>query len=276
MVLDPSIMEITVIAVKDSREALSTLKIQRNNIDLIVTDYYMPGMNGLQLKRQITQEFGNLPVIGNFVFYLYNFNQIIIFCHNFKQYITIFFLHIFEVMSSDTNKEQESLTCGAMCFIPKPIKPDDLTKIYQYALTYKRNGKSILWTEQNHKDTNVSVPRQIQLLPEQANVSKTKKKKKCSSKSDSRSANSTNTSCVSTDGSRKNRKRKSSGSSGDNATQPSKKSKVQWTDDLHHLFLRAIRHIGLDSKCFDFILKKLFRYYNIRFIFLRFQVYVYT
>lgn len=68
MVSDPSIMEITVIAANDSTEALSTLKIQRNNIDLIITDYYMPGMNGLQLKNQITQEFGNLPVIGNFFF----------------------------------------------------------------------------------------------------------------------------------------------------------------------------------------------------------------
>jgi len=65
MVLDPSVMEIAVIAVDDPKKALSTLKIQRDNIDLIITDYYMPGMNGLQLKKQITQEFGNLPVLGN-------------------------------------------------------------------------------------------------------------------------------------------------------------------------------------------------------------------
>lgn len=66
--LDPSVMEITVIAAKDPIEALSTLKTQRNNIDLIITDYYMPGMNGLQLKSQINQEYGNLPVIGNLFF----------------------------------------------------------------------------------------------------------------------------------------------------------------------------------------------------------------
>lgn len=173
-------------------------------------------------------------------------------------------------MSSDTNKEEESLTCGAISFLPKPIKPIDLPRIYQYALTYKRNGKSILWTdEQNHKDTYVSVPQQIQLLPEQtdvsapqqnqllpeqANIVKTKKKKRSSSISDSRSVSTTNTSCVSTDGSRKNRKRKSSDSSGDDVPQPAKKSKVKWTEELHHLFLRAIRHIGLDSKCFELIL----------------------
>ncbi|CAH2073735.1 unnamed protein product [Thlaspi arvense] len=229
---DPSIMEITVIAVKDSTEALSTLKIQRNNIDLIVTDYYMPGMNGLQLKTQITQEFGNFPVI---------------------------------VMSSDTNKEEESLTCGAMCFIPKPIKATDLTKIYQLALTYKRNGKSISRTEQNHKDTDVSIPQQIQLLPEQANVLKTKKKKKFSPRSDSITASSSNGSCVSTDGSRKNRKRKSNGGSGDNVaslSQPSKKSKITWSDYLQDLFLQAIRHIGLDKA----VPKKILEFMNVDYL----------
>lgn len=153
-------------------------------------------------------------------------------------------------MSSDTNKEQESLTCGAMCFIPKPIKATDLTKIYQFAVTYKRNSKSVLWTEHNN-DTDVSVPQQMQLLPEQANVQKTKKK--CAS--DSRSVNSTNYSCVGTDGSRKNRKRKPTGES---PSQPSKKSKVAWTDSLQDLFLQAIRQIGYDSKCLDFYFKNYF------------------
>lgn len=71
MVLDPSFKEISVIAVQDPIKALSTLKTQRHNIDLIVTDYYMPHMNGLQLKKQITREFGNIPVIGNFFYYLH-------------------------------------------------------------------------------------------------------------------------------------------------------------------------------------------------------------
>ncbi|KFK25116.1 hypothetical protein AALP_AA8G067800 [Arabis alpina] len=211
---DPSVMEITVIAAKDPMEALSALKIQRNNIDLIITDYYMPGMNGLQLKRQITEEFGNLPVI---------------------------------VMSSDTDKEEESLTCGAISFMPKPIKPNDLPKIYQYALTYKRNGKSIVWTDQqNDKDTNVSVvpqhvPQQIQLLPEQATVVTTKKTKRYTSRSDSRSGSSTNTSCVSTDGSRKNGKRKSNGSSDGDVLPPAKKSKK------YRIFLRKVAEQALIS-----------------------------
>lgn len=159
-----------------------------------------------------------------------------------------------KVMSSDTNKEQESLACGALCFLPKPIKPTDLPHIYQVALTYKRNSMSILRTEKNHKDTNVSIPQQIHLVPEQANVSKNQKNKFLS-KSDSRSVNNLNGSCDSTKSSRKNRKRKSKFYSGDDAEsmpQPSKKSKLSWSDYLHDLFLQAIQHIGLDSKCFDF------------------------
>ncbi|CAN6874433.1 unnamed protein product [Brassica oleracea] len=228
---DPSTMEITVIAVKDSREALSTLKIERNNIDLIVTDYYMPDMNGLQLKKQITQEFGNLPVI---------------------------------VMSSDTNKEHESLTCGAMGFIQKPINATELTKIYQLALTCKRNGKSTLWTENNHNDTDVSISQQIQLVPEQDNLMMTKKKK-FSPRPDARSMNSSNGTCVSTDASRKNKKRKANGGSGDDfesLSQPSMKSKITWTDDLHDLFLQAIRHIGLDKA----VPKKILEFMNVSYL----------
>ncbi|KAJ4911720.1 response regulator 21 [Raphanus sativus] len=152
-------------------------------------------------------------------------------------------------MSSDTNKEQESLACGALCFLPKPIKPTDLPHIYQVALTYKRNSMSILRTEKNHKDTNVSIPQQIHLVPEQANVSKNQKNKFLS-KSDSRSVNNLNGSCDSTKSSRKNRKRKSKFYSGDDAEsmpQPSKKSKLSWSDYLHDLFLQAIQHIGLDK-----------------------------
>ncbi|XP_010423240.1 PREDICTED: putative two-component response regulator ARR21 [Camelina sativa] len=226
---DPSVMEITVIDEADPTKALSILKHQRNNIDLIITDYYMPSLNGLQLKRRITEEIGNLPVI---------------------------------VVSADANKEQESLSCGAMGFLPKPIRATDLPKIYQLALTCKRNGKSTLGTEPNHKanDTGVSVPQQIKMLPEQANVLKTRKK--YSSKADSRSLNSRNGSClISTGGSRKNRKRKPNGGSED-GSQPSKKTKVKWTDGLNDLFLQAIRHIGLDKA----VPKKILAFMNVSYL----------
>ncbi|XP_023634260.1 putative two-component response regulator ARR21 [Capsella rubella] len=206
---DPSIMDIRVIAEGDPLKAMSTLKLQRNNIDLIIIDYYMSCMNGLQLISKITKEFGNLPVI---------------------------------VMSSDTNKEQESLTCGAMCFLAKPIKPIDLPKIYQIALTSKRNGKS--WSEPNHK-----------MLHGQDNALKTRNK--CSS--------NTNASCLSTNGSRQNLKRRPNGclvEDGESSSRPSKKAKIIWTDSLQNLFLQAIRHIGLDKA----VPKKILAFMNVPYL----------
>ncbi|CAA0372306.1 unnamed protein product [Arabidopsis thaliana] len=167
-------------------------------------------------------------------------------------------------MSSDPNKEEESLSCGAMGFIPKPIAPTDLPKIYQFALTYKRNGKSTLSTEQNQKDANVSVPQQIMLVPEQAYVLKTKKKN-CSSKSDTRTVNSTNVSHVSTNGSRKNRKRKPKGGpsdDGESLSQPPKKKKIWWTNPLQDLFLQAIQHIGYDKV----VPKKILAFMNVPYL----------
>ncbi|KAF3518709.1 hypothetical protein DY000_02061389 [Brassica cretica] len=47
----------------DSSEALSTLRGQCNNIDVVITEYHMPNLNGVQLQRRINEEFGNMPVI---------------------------------------------------------------------------------------------------------------------------------------------------------------------------------------------------------------------
>ncbi|KAJ0235284.1 putative two-component response regulator ARR21 [Hirschfeldia incana] len=165
-----------------------------------------------------------------------------------------------KVMSSDSNKEHESLACGAMCFLSKPINPTDLPKIYQVALTCKRNDKSVLWTEHNHRDTDVIIPQQIQLLPEQANVMKSKTKR-FSSRSGSRSVNSSGGSYVSTDGSGKNRKRKSNDGSSDDL-RPLKKPKIKWTDCLHDLFLQAVRHIGLDKA----VPKKILEFMNLQYL----------
>lgn len=60
---------------KDSSEAVSTLRGQCNNIDVVITDYHMPGLNGVQLKRRIDEEFGSLPVIGKCFFPLIDLFQ---------------------------------------------------------------------------------------------------------------------------------------------------------------------------------------------------------
>ncbi|CAN6814557.1 unnamed protein product [Brassica oleracea] len=109
--IDKSFREITVMTANDSSEALSTLRGHCNNIDVVITEYHMPNLNGVQLQRRINEEFGNMPVI---------------------------------VISSDMNNEieQETLSSGAMCFMRKPIKPNDIDTIYKHALDYKINGGS--------------------------------------------------------------------------------------------------------------------------------------
>ena len=55
-----------VITAKDSHQALSTMKSYikgLESIDLMVTDFKMPGMNGLELIRKVKKENPKLPVI---------------------------------------------------------------------------------------------------------------------------------------------------------------------------------------------------------------------
>jgi DNA-binding NtrC family response regulator len=44
-------------------EALSLIENDANQIDLLITDYAMPGINGMELLQIIRRRHGNLPVI---------------------------------------------------------------------------------------------------------------------------------------------------------------------------------------------------------------------
>lgn len=52
----------TLITRQDSHSALDLIK-QKTCIDLVITDYWMPGMDGLQLVRQLRQVLPKVPVI---------------------------------------------------------------------------------------------------------------------------------------------------------------------------------------------------------------------
>jgi len=47
----------------NGQEALSLIENDVNQIDLVITDYAMPGINGLELLQNIRWRHGNLPVI---------------------------------------------------------------------------------------------------------------------------------------------------------------------------------------------------------------------
>ena len=53
----------SVITAKSAEEALEYLSQHPEEVHLVITDYLLTGMNGLNLLKAIRQEFGNLPVI---------------------------------------------------------------------------------------------------------------------------------------------------------------------------------------------------------------------
>ena len=48
---------------KSGEEALKYLEEHHDESTLVITDYYMPGMNGITLLKSIREQYGDLPVI---------------------------------------------------------------------------------------------------------------------------------------------------------------------------------------------------------------------
>ncbi|XP_048137776.1 two-component response regulator ARR11-like [Rhodamnia argentea] len=103
-----------VVTAKHPLYALSILRARKCSFDLVMTDYHMPDMNGLELQRHVREEF-DLPVI---------------------------------VMSGDDRQSVilKSLEAGASLYIVKPVRPDDLKNIWQYCIARKK-GKAVVIEE---------------------------------------------------------------------------------------------------------------------------------
>jgi len=52
-----------VFAARSGEEALKYLEENHDESTLVITDYYMPGMNGITLLKSIREQYGDLPVI---------------------------------------------------------------------------------------------------------------------------------------------------------------------------------------------------------------------
>ena len=53
----------SVIGISKSTDALKFMKEKGNDIDILITDYTMPGMNGIELAKEVLKIRNNIPII---------------------------------------------------------------------------------------------------------------------------------------------------------------------------------------------------------------------
>ncbi|KAL9253638.1 Two-component response regulator ARR2-like protein [Drosera capensis] len=101
-----------VVTAKNPLDALCTLRSKHDLFGLVLSDVHMPEMSGLELQKQVIEEFA-MPVV---------------------------------LMSSDDRRDLmlKALENGAIFFILKPIQVDDLKNLWQLAITGRKKGKSTI------------------------------------------------------------------------------------------------------------------------------------
>lgn len=127
-------------------------------------------------------------------------------------------------MSSDNDENVmlRSLEAGAVFFMVKPVNPEDLKNVWQYAVAGKK-GKSIVTEDIGSIEGGSS------------------------SSAGKLSAASSSSENDGTKNAKRGTKRKK-GDKQERKTYRRKKAKVVWTNTLHNMFIDAIRHIGMESK----------------------------
>ncbi|XP_015878004.3 putative two-component response regulator ARR21 [Ziziphus jujuba] len=194
-------MRYQVVTVRNPVDALTTLRMKKGLIDIVVTDLHMPYMNGFELQKKVDEEF-KLPVI---------------------------------MMSADDKESVilKGLKGGVAYFIVKPVSPDDLKNVWQYAVAAKK-GKSVVVEEIDksfHDESSSSADQKIS-SEEINSETNTANEEKRGGKDHQRKAGKK---CK---GNQQNRQHKN--------VAP-KKAKVVWTNSLHNRFLLAIRHVTLEK-----------------------------
>lgn len=151
-----------------------------------------------------------------------------------KCLVCVCFFHT--VMSADDKEGTalKGLESGAAFFIMKPVNPDDLKDIWQFAAMKRKENQSVEIQEisdENPSSENAvsdQIGASVSSSPlNNEEATKTKEPKRKSPRKE---------------GSDEER------NMGESSNSQQKKPKIVWTNSLHNRFLEAIRDIGLDSK----------------------------
>ncbi|CAA0809490.1 Two-component response regulator ARR1 [Striga hermonthica] len=189
-----------VVTVKHANDALCTLRLKGGAFDLVVSDVHMPDMNGFQLQQAIAQEF-NLPVV---------------------------------LMSADDKEGTalKGLENGAAFFIYKPVSPDDVRDLWQFAAMNKKSQVVIEEEEENEEDESNYQTRKKRIRNDDLTISVS---------DDSATSKDSKRKSPRNDGSDEKK-----GETTSQCANSQKRPKIIWTNSLHNRFLEAIRSIGLD------------------------------
>lgn len=132
-------------------------------------------------------------------------------------------------MSADDKEvvAMKGLECGASFFIMKPVSPDDLRDLWQFAAMKRKNNPGFSEEKKSREnyisDETAAVSASSSVNEEATNKKESKrkspKKEGCDEKNGENSQSSSQ-----------------------------KRPKIVWTNSLHNRFLEAIRSIGLESK----------------------------
>ncbi len=112
--------------VKSAHSPHSALELLKaNKFDLVLTDFKLPDMNGIQLMQEIKKTYNNIPVI----------------------LITNY---------SDIRTAVNSIKLGAFEFVTKPVIPDELIKTIEKAIQSKDNNQSETIINQKQSKSNAT------------------------------------------------------------------------------------------------------------------------
>lgn len=140
-------------------------------------------------------------------------------------------------MSAD-DKEKEilkSLESEAAFYMKKPVNPEDLKIVWQYAVASKKGKKVVMEQEIGSGQEETSSNDKLHHISSSSENEESGPKKKKGRKRVR-------------DQGQEERDAAPAPAAAAPAPAPPKKAKVIWTNTLHDLFLQAVSHIGLESK----------------------------